>query len=139
MTPAEAAAVAAIRAHAEKHRKSGRATFSVPGIEAVLRLLDEAEAALGVAQRELQMERQALAEARAERDEAIRLRVARVEKAEEALAEARVEREALCVALEAAKVDIEEWIRCFPGDHADSGFASDRVLAQISAVLEAEP
>lgn len=41
-TPDEAAQVAAIRAHAEKHRKSGRATFSVAGIEALLGMLDRA-------------------------------------------------------------------------------------------------
>ena len=41
MTPVEAAAVAAVRAHAEKHVKSGRATYSTPAIQLLLELLDE--------------------------------------------------------------------------------------------------
>ena len=37
--------------------------------------------------------------------------------------------------LEVAKADIEEWIRCFPGDEYDSGFAGGKVIAQIDAAL----
>lgn len=39
----DAVVVAAIRAHAEAHRASGRATFSVAGVERLLELLDAAE------------------------------------------------------------------------------------------------
>jgi hypothetical protein len=44
MTPVEAAHRAAIRAHAEKHRKAGRATFSIAAITELLDQLEAAEA-----------------------------------------------------------------------------------------------
>lgn len=44
MNTAEAARVAAIRAHVEAHRNTNRAAFWVSGIALLLRLLDEAQA-----------------------------------------------------------------------------------------------